>query len=144
MVDAEVQNIIDQEHLKILSIAYLVSGATNAFFSLFGLLYAFMGVFMGSMMSAIPNRPGQAPPPEFIGWFFGLFGLGFFVLMMTFGILKFVASRRLKQHRSRIFCMIVAGLSCVEIPYGTLLGIFTFMVLSRPSIMQRFSGNEPR
>ena len=144
MTDGEVQNIVDQEHLKILSIAYVASGAASAFFSLFGLMYAFMGLLIGSTMATIPSRPGEAPPPAFIGWFFGLFGLVFFVLLMTLGILKLIASRRLKQRRSRIFCMVLAGVSCLSIPYGTLLGVFTFIVLSRASIVQLFSSNESR
>jgi hypothetical protein len=132
------ESIIDEEHLKLLSIAYLVSAATSAFFSLFGIFYAFMGLAFTSFMTNIPERPGQPPPPEFLGLFFGLFGLGMFSIMMTSGVLKFIASRRLKQRRSRVFCMIVAGLSCLAIPYGTILGVFTFLVLGRPSVIRLF------
>ena len=132
------QSIIDQEHLKILQITYLVSAGVSAFFSLFGLLYAFMGLFFGSIIAAAPVRPGQEPPPAFLGLFFGAFGFFFFVLLMAGGILKFLAYRKLKERRSRTFCMVVAGITCLSIPYGTLLGIFTFMVLSRPSVMELF------
>jgi len=133
-------SIVDQEHLRLLSIAYLVMAACNAFFSLFGLLYAFMGVAMTSFIGSIPERPGQAPPPEFFGWFFGLFGLGMFTILMTVGVLKFIVSRRLKQRRSRVFCMVVAALSCLSIPYGTMLGVFTFLVLGRRSVTRLFEG----
>jgi uncharacterized protein YybS (DUF2232 family) len=132
------QNIIDQEHLKLLHIAYLVSACLSAFFSLFGIMYAFMGVFFGAMIAAAPLRPGQERPPPFMGWFFGVFGLFFFVILLTMGILKFLTYRRLKERRSRVFCMVVAGISCLSIPYGTLLGVFTFVVLSRPSVMELF------
>ena len=37
------QGILDEEHVRLLSIGYLVSAGTSAFVSLFGLLYAFMG-----------------------------------------------------------------------------------------------------
>jgi hypothetical protein len=135
------ESIVDEEHLKLLSIAYLVSAAWSAFFSLFGLFYAFMGVAMTSFISRIPQTPGQAPPsPEFFGWFFGLFGLGMFTILITIGVLKFITSRRLKQHRSRVFCMIVAGLSCFGVPWGTMLGVFTFLVLGRPSVTRLFEG----
>jgi hypothetical protein len=37
------QSIIDEEHLKLLSLGYMISAATSAFFSLFGLMYVAMG-----------------------------------------------------------------------------------------------------
>jgi len=136
-------SIVDEEHLKLLSLGYLVTAVWSAFFSLFGLFYAFMGVAMTSFISSIPERPGQPPPPEFVAWFFGLFGLGMFAILMTVGVLKFVTSRRLKQRRSRVFCMVVAGLSCFAIPYGTMLGVCTFLVLGRPSVVRLFEREEP-
>jgi len=33
------QSIVDEEHLKLLSLGYIVSGGLAALFSLFGLLY---------------------------------------------------------------------------------------------------------
>ena len=48
MEEDERRAVIDGEHLRILSICYLVSAAITAFFSLFGLVYAFIGVFLMS------------------------------------------------------------------------------------------------
>jgi len=137
------QAILDQEHLRLLSIAYLVSAGMSAFFSLFGLLYASMGAFMAALIARAPVKPGEELPPAFIAWFFGLFGLGMFSIMLGFGVLKLIAYRRLQQRRSRAFCMVVAGLSCIGVPYGTLLGVFTFMVLGRPTVVRLFEGRPP-
>ncbi len=138
------QTIVDQEHVRILSIAYLVSAVMNALFSLFGLLYVFMGFFMTALMARMPAGPAQpAPPPEAVAWMFAAFGLAMFTIMLTFGLFKFLAYRCLKQRRSRTFCMVVAGISCLGIPYGTLLGIFTFAVLTRPSVSKLFAVAPP-
>ena len=134
------QRIIDEEHLKLLSIGYMVSAGMSAFFSLFGLLYVLMGVMMGTAFSAKTDaavRAGQGPP-AFIGWFLGIIGLVIFLLMITLAILKFLTARYIKRRRSRIFCMVVAGISCLGIPYGTLLGVFTFLVLGRDSVRHLF------
>jgi hypothetical protein len=40
-----------------------------------------------------------------------------------------------------MLCMITAGLSCLEMPYGTALGVMTFVVLSRPSVRQEFDAH---
>jgi hypothetical protein len=134
----ERQSIIDDEHLKLLSIAYVIAGATNAFFSVFGLLYVFMGVVFSTAIAKLPAQTGQPPPPEFIGWFFGCFGLAFFVGMGTVATLKFLAAHRIKVRRSRTLCLVVAGLTCFEVPYGTALGVWTLIVLSRPSVTRLF------
>ncbi len=134
------QTIIDEEHLKLLSIGYMVSAGMSAFFSLFGLLYAFMGVMLGTAFTAKTDaavRAGQGPP-AFIGWFLGIIGFVIFLLMITLAILKFLTARCIKRRRSRIFCMVVAGISCLGIPYGTLLGVLTFLVLGRDSVKHLF------
>ena len=51
---------------------------------------------------------------------------------------KIVAGIRIRQKRSRIFCMVIAGIGCLEFPYGTLLGIFSFIVLGRNSVRLLF------
>jgi hypothetical protein len=132
------QSIVDEEHLRLLSIGYVVSAGMNAFFSLFGLMYAAMGLVAGSFMKFTPPQPGQPDPPVFIGWIFSLVGVSIFVIMVTLGVLKLLVWRRLKQRRSRIFCMVVAALSALSVPYGTVLCIFTFLVLSRPSVSRLF------
>lgn len=132
------QSIIDQEHLRLLSIGYTVSASTNVLFSVFGLLYMFMGVFLTTLVSHMPGRPGQDLPPEFIGMFFGVIGFSIFAIMLGFAALKFLAARRLKQRRSRTFCYIVAIITCFSVPFGTILGVCTFLVLSRPSVTQLF------
>jgi hypothetical protein len=141
MTDAERQAIVDGEHLRLLSICYIIYGAFNAFFSLFGLLYAFMGLFITSFASQVAPQPNQPAPPEFIGLFFGAFGFGIFALMVFLAVLKFVVAKRLSQRRSRTLCLVVAALSCFGIPFGTALGVFTFVVLLRPSVVGMFDAS---
>jgi hypothetical protein len=140
------QTIVDEEHLKLLSLGYMVSGGFNAFFSLFGLFYAFMGGMMSAVLSHIPEPAGKADqtPPQFVGWIFGAVGLTIFAFCVTFGILKFLAASRLKQRRSRVFCMVVAAFTCLEFPYGTFLGVVTFIVLGRESVIRLFSPPAPQ
>jgi hypothetical protein len=132
------QAIIDEEHLKLLSISYLVSAGVAALFSLFGLLYVFMGVMMTTSFTEASKKANQSPPPVFIGWVFGIIGLVIFLLLITIAILKFRTARCIKRRGSRTFCMVVAAISCLEIPYGTLLGVFTFLVLGRNSVESLF------
>lgn len=71
---------------------------------------------------------------------------GFFVTIATLIILSgwamayclLLAGRRLKQHRSYTFCLVIAALSCAIVPLGTVLGVFTIIVLMRPSVKTLF------
>lgn len=64
----ERQAILDDEHLKLLSIGYVIEGAISAFFSVFGLLYAFMGLFIGSVIaSSHPSRVRRRRPSSWAG-----------------------------------------------------------------------------
>lgn len=132
-----VQRAIDEEHVKLLSIGYKVSAAVAAFYGCFGLIY----VFMGLAMTFAPTSPGSSLGSEgdFIGlWFFTLFGVAFVAVGVTIATLRWMAGVRLSQRRSPLFCQIVAGFTCLETPYGTALGVLTFVVLSRPSVRAMF------
>ena len=132
------QSIVYQEHLRLLSWGYLVSGCLSALFSLLGLFYVFLGAFIGEAIQHAPPAPKPGPPPEFVAWIFGLLGAGIFLMMVIVAVLKILVYQRLKRRRSRTFCMVVAGLCCLGIPWGTLLGVLTFMVLTRPSVVGDF------
>jgi hypothetical protein len=133
------QAIIDKEHLRLLRIGYFISAAQTALFIPFGLLYAGMGV----MFAHLPGGSGGSgtSPPAMFSWLIGLIGgavAGFGTLAAT---LKLLAAIRLKERRSRTLCLVAAGLSCLEIPYGTAIGVMTFIVLSRPSVRYEFEAH---
>ena len=141
MTEDELRQIVrDEEHLKLLAIGYYVSAGLDAFFSLFGLVYALMGLMIGTAIATATNAASSTgqPSPQFIGWIFGIFGLVFFLFMLILAILKFYAARSIKRRRARIFCMVIAAITCLGIPYGTLLGILTFLVLARNSVETLF------
>lgn len=139
------QTILDDEHLKLLALGYMISAAVSAFFSLIGLMYLGMGVFVGQMISHMPTTAANAnqPPPAFFEWLFGGIGLIIFLLMLGIAALKLRAAFLLKQRKGRTFCMVVAAICCLGVPYGTLLGVFTFIVLGRRSVEHMFREPQP-
>jgi hypothetical protein len=135
------RSIIDEEQLKLLSLGYVVSAGFAACFSLLGLVYVLMGVIMGTVLSRLPETPsraGQQPPP-FIGWIFACVGLVLFVCLIAMAAAKFRVAWCIKHRKSRTFCMVIAAIGCLEIPYGTLLGVFSFLVLGRDSVARLFT-----
>jgi hypothetical protein len=144
MTDSESkQSIIDEEQLRLLSLGYLISAVISGLFSLLGLLYAVLGVIMGSMLSSSVIENASEAPPVFVGWIFAAFGGLFFLIAASLAVAKYLTASYLKKHKSRTFCLVVAGISCLSIPYGTLLGISTFVVMNRPSVSRLFEPRDP-
>lgn len=141
MNETERQRLLDEEHLRLLRIGYFVAGGTTAFVALFGLVYVAMGFFFVLGLSSAPVRPHE-PPPAFIGWLFGLIGITFTVVGGILATLKLLTARALGQRNGRTLCLVTAAFTCLSVPYGTALGIFTFVVLGRPSVRALF-GVEP-
>jgi len=104
-----------------------------------------MGIFMGEVISHTPPSSNKAnqPPPAFVGWIFGGIGFGLFVVMIAMAALKFRTALCIDKRTSKTFCTVIAALSCLEVPYGTLLGVFTFLVLGRDSVNAQFASPPP-
>ena len=134
------QTIVDEEHLKLCSLGFMIAAGIGAFFAMFGLLYLVIGIVMSIAFSHAPaTAKAGEPPPAFIGWVFGGMGLLFFLIGGTVAFLRFYAARCVKQRKSRMFCVVIAALGCLEFPYGTALGALTLMVLERASVKKLFT-----
>nr|WP_320131714.1 hypothetical protein [uncultured Holophaga sp.] len=136
------QGLLDGEHLRLLGIGYLISGGLCAACSLLGGLYMLMGAVV-LLISRLPSGGADQPPPALLGGLLMAMGTLIFVVLLSLAALKFYAARCLKHRRRRSFCLVVAGLSCLEIPYGTAIGILSFMVLGRASVRKLFAPGDP-
>jgi len=119
----------------------MVSGGFAALFSLFGLFYVIMGLGMALSFAHLPETAGKAGglPPASFGWIFGGIGLAIFVVAIVIAAARFRTAVCIKRRTSRTFCVVVAAIGCLEFPYGTLLGVLTFIVLGRSSVVRAFS-----
>ena len=63
-------------------------------------------------------------------------GMGLVVLVVGFiyALTTLVAGRGLAKRKWRGFSMFIAGVHCLHMPIGTVLGVFTLIVLLRPSV----------
>ena len=134
------QDIVDTEHLRLLAFGYVFSAIMSALMSLLGLLYAGIGFVMSHFFAeaALNATNPDKIPPEALGTIVSVFGGVFFVVLMALALLKFYAASCIRRRKSRLFCQIIAGISCLAIPYGTLLGVFTFIVLGRANVVRWF------
>lgn len=133
MEDKEQQQIIDEEHLKLLSLFYYILGGVNALLACIPIIHVTIGLFIIFSSSAIHTKPGD-PAPAIIGFLFVFFGGAIIILGWTLAALKIYAGYCISKRKKRIFCLVIAAIGCLGIPIGLILGVFTFIVLLRPSV----------
>jgi hypothetical protein len=126
----------DQEHLRILSIMYYVFGGLGVFGGLFPLIYVAMGVAFLSGSMAPPGSNG-GPPPE-IGWILIALGGSFSLLVWLMAACTLFAAYNLSRKKRYLFCFVIACICCASVPLGTILGVFTIVVLARPGVKELF------
>ncbi len=132
----------DREHLRLLAIFHYVVAGLAALFSFFPLLYTTVGaifIFAARHPAAAGPKPGEEPPPEFIGWILAIVGSLLFLLGIAIAICILIAGRSLAKRTRYWFALVVACIECLFIPFGTILGVFTIVVLSRESVKALFS-----
>jgi hypothetical protein len=137
--DLEIRRAIDAEHLRLLRLGYLVWGWTSIAVCLLPMAFlTLFGVFFGAAFTAAAPKPPETLPFAFIGCFyFGVFGL-VALFGAAQGALYLAAAKALGERRSTTLIQVAAAISCLGVPWGTLLGILTFHVLSRPSVAACF------
>jgi hypothetical protein len=129
----------DREHLRLLAIFHYVVAGLAALFSFFPLLYTTIGTIFIFAARHGTARPGEEPPPEFLGWIFAVIGSVLFLIGLAMAICILIAGRSLAHCKRYSFALVMACIECVFIPFGTILGVFTILFLSRESVRALFS-----
>ena len=126
----------DLEHLKWLSISFYVYAGLTALFSCIPFIHLSIGI---AMVTGSFGDDVKAPPQAF-GWFFIGIASIFILLGFTLAVCNFLAGKYLKQQKNYTFCFVIAVISCMFAPLGTVLGVFTIIVLLRESVKGLFNG----
>ena len=132
----------DLEHLRLLSVFHYVVGGMTALCSLLPLVHVGLGLFFILAPTAFGPNPTQQPPP-FIGWLFLIIGGAAIVMGMTLAALIITTGRFLGHRRHYTFCLVIACIECLMMPFGTVLGICAIIVLARESVKQLFAQVSP-
>jgi hypothetical protein len=132
------QRKADADHLRLIGVFHFVfAGLAAVGIGFIALHYAVMhAVFVDPAMWKNPKGGGPIPE-QFIAaftWLYLIFG----ALLVAAAIANLVSGLLIRKRRCRTFSLIVAGLNCIQIPFGTILGVFTFVVLLRDSVRELY------
>lgn len=147
-----------RERLRLLALGFYVKGAVGAVFISFLLFHFFFLLGFSFIPESAWNRPSKpvpqaqapsllpSPAPQPVNQappviMFRIFAAGIGVIILlgwTFGALTIYAGRCVQKRNHRAFIYVMAGLNCPLIPWGTLLGIATFILLQSPAGQREF------
>lgn len=135
----------DAEHLRMLRTCHFVWAALAGIGGLVlgAFMIGFSFFFRTALRDAAARTPpgGGAPPVEFIdsmSWIHTAMGGAYLVGGVVMASLALVTARCLRVRRGRTFCLVASAVQCLAMPVGTTLGVFTMLVLTRPSVGARF------
>jgi hypothetical protein len=131
----------DEDHLRLLSIFHYVCAGIAAFFACFPVIYLFAGLML--LFQSESFGPGNNRPPAFVGLFMIIFGGIMLLFGWAFAACLAYAGLCLGQRKQYTFCLVMAGVACLFMPFGTVLGIFTIIVLVRPQVKALFDTAAP-
>lgn len=127
----------DEEHLRLLGIFHYIAGAIMLLGSCIFLIHIFIGVMALVAPDQMAEMDGNVPPAWF-GWLF--IGIGGFFLLSgwALGVCTLLAGRFMRKRTHYTFCVAIGALECLFMPIGTVLGVFSLIVLLRPSVKAVF------
>lgn len=128
----------DVAHLDLLGLFHYVVAGITALMSLFPVIHLVIGLaIVTGQLPDMHARPGQ-PDPAWFGWLFVGIAAVMILTGLAFSVLLAYAGRCLQRRRRYTFCLVMAAISCAFMPFGTVLGVFTLIVLSRPTVKPLF------
>jgi len=132
----------DAENLRHLAIGHYVLGGLTALMSCIPIIHVAMGAAIVNGKMPMGSGPGIPPEGQIFGWFFIAFGSLFILLGLTIATLMILTGRWLSARKNKTFCFVVACIECINMPLGTILGVFTLVVLQKPNVAALFNKPE--
>ena len=129
----------DEEHLRLLSIFHYVVAGLSCVLAIVPLIYIGMGVLM---LRGGNDGAGGRTDAGVIGWAIIAAGSVLVAAVLTFALGLVLAGRSLSNRRHHTYCLVMAAVACLFMPFGTVLGVLTIVVLLREPVRRLF-GPEP-
>jgi len=125
----------DIRHLDLLATFHYVVAGILALCGCFPIIHLVVGIAM--VTGSFDNLRGN-PPPDWFGIIFMGMALMMIVIFWAMAFAIWEAGIRLKRRTNYTYCLVVAAIACTFIPFGTVLGVFTIIVLARPRVKTLF------
>jgi hypothetical protein len=99
---------------------------------------AYFLLFAAVFASAPPSGPHGAHDQEVAAGIMGIMGVIMGILMIPMFVAHLLAAAGLRNRTRYVLVLVMSGMACLSVPLGTGLGIWTILVLQRPSVKALF------
>lgn len=122
-----------KNYLDILAVFHYVNGGLTALVGL--AVLAFMSIGLGAATGWGDNWEMEA------GCSITAVMAFIFIFVGGYAVLNLLAGRALQTRNHTVLVMITSGINCLNVPLGTLLGIFTLVMVSDPQVRWLFEAD---
>ena len=129
-------NNSDLEHLRLISLFHYIVGGIGVLFACFPLIH--LGVGIAFLIGDFNRASDGNNPQEWVGILFIVMGGLFFLIGQALAWLTVYSGMQIKNRKKYTLSFVVACVMCMFVPFGTILGVFTIIVLSRESVKQLY------
>jgi len=129
-----------ESQLQILAIFHYVVGGLAALFACLPIFHLMIGI---SLLTELPNLFRQEEtlfPFLIIPVMFILIPAALILAGWAFSICIAIAGRFLQTRKHHTYCLVMGGVETVFFPFGTALGIFTLLLITKPEVKELFEG----
>mgnify|MGYP003405610100 CR=1 FL=1 len=133
----------DEEHLRLLSMFHYIVAGITGLCACVPVIHLVVGLAMLFTPEEFSSEQSSGPD-RLVGLLFTVFAGAFIAAGWALAIATAWAGRCLARRESRTFCFAVAAVNCLNTPIGTVLGVFTIVVLMRPSVEELFAARKQR
>lgn len=129
----------DAYHLDLLGTFHWILAGICAVVGLFPILHVVFG-----FIAIVASLSGNAPEPEarglgvLMGGIFMVVGIVIIAMFWVIAFCLYLSGGYLKAHKNHMFCLVMSVIMCLSFPLGTTLGVFSIVVLIRPSVKRLF------
>jgi hypothetical protein len=132
----------DEDWLRLLSLGHYVIAGLQTLVGFLPSFHLAMGLWL---LTSDVAKAKNGTPAVLFGGFFTLIALTWMLLAWSLAACVLIAGRSLADRKRRTFCLVVAGVEAMLcIPFGTVLGMFTIIVLLRPAVRDVFEATDRR
>lgn len=129
----------DIRYLNLLAVFHFIVACIVALLACLPLINLFIGF---SVLEEIPRAIAQGelfPPHAFVPFImFILLPVTFSVIGWMFAVAIALNAYYIKNRKWLNYCLVVGGIETIFIPFGTVLGVFTIILLTKPNIKTLF------
>ncbi len=124
----------DEEWLRLLALGHYVIAGLQTLVGFLPSLHLALGIWM---LTSEVAKAKNGTPAVLFGGFFTLIALTWMLLAWSLAASVVIVGRSLAGRRRRTFCLVVAAVEAMRcIPFGTVLGMFTIIVLLGPQCVR--------